>query len=224
MKRLFLRGSLFLTSLALITSTLRAALPESVRDWVEGQARIKTLSAAFRQERVLRSLKKPLANEGHLWFAAPGRFRWELTAPSSLLVVQAEPTHLLLLDPTRHLGRRLSPEKAAQGPADAVAFLQMGFPRKPEEFEKAFSILDSTADGKGRLTSLSLQLRDAKAAAMVPKIVFNMEASTGTLTAFHVFLKDGSRIDTTILSSKRNEAIKDDVFQPDLTQYRIKDE
>src|SRR5262245_23984784 len=50
----------------------------ALRSWLAAQTNIQTWSADFVQTRTLKALAQPLTASGHVWFAAPNRFRWEL--------------------------------------------------------------------------------------------------------------------------------------------------
>jgi len=69
-----------------------------VASWVAAQTNIRAWSADFVQTRSLKSLAQPLTNTGHVWFAAPNRFRWELGHPVLTIAVRA-PTELLVIYP-----------------------------------------------------------------------------------------------------------------------------
>ena len=52
-----------------------------LNSWFNAQTNIQTWTADFIQTRVLKSLTQPLTATGHVWFAAPNRFRWNSAAP-----------------------------------------------------------------------------------------------------------------------------------------------
>ena len=56
--------------------------------WFAAQTNIQTWSADFLQTRTLKSLTQPLTATGHVWFAAPNRFRWELGNPTQTIAVR----------------------------------------------------------------------------------------------------------------------------------------
>ena len=55
--------------------------------WLNAQTNIQTWSADFTQIRSLKALTQPLTTAGHVWFAAPNRFRWEIEKPSPTFAV-----------------------------------------------------------------------------------------------------------------------------------------
>src|SRR5215831_15574805 len=66
--------------------------------WLAAQTNIHSWSADFIQTRVLKSLAQPLTATGHVWFAFPNRFRWELGNPPQTIAVR-EAGELLIVYP-----------------------------------------------------------------------------------------------------------------------------
>src|SRR5258705_286086 len=50
--------------------------------WLSSQTNLQTWTADFVQTRTFRTLTQPLVATGHVWFATPNRFRWELGSPA----------------------------------------------------------------------------------------------------------------------------------------------
>src|SRR5690349_12057324 len=67
-----------------------------VATWLAKQKDLQTWSADFVQTRTLKSLTKPLTSKGHVWFATPNRFRWELGSPPQTIAVRAEKEMLVI--------------------------------------------------------------------------------------------------------------------------------
>ena len=68
---------------------MRAANADSVlAAWLNAQTNVQTWSASVIQTRALKSLTRPLTATGHVWFAAPNRFRWELGDPPQTIAVR----------------------------------------------------------------------------------------------------------------------------------------
>src|SRR4051794_38894568 len=93
--------SCWLLLLILIGATGAATAAEMdplVASWLSAQTKLQTWSADFIQTRTLKSLAQPLTSTGHVWFAAPNSFRWELGSPPQTIAVRA-PTELLIFYP-----------------------------------------------------------------------------------------------------------------------------
>jgi len=66
--------------------------------WISAQTNLQTWSAEVTQTRALKTLTQPLIAQGRVWFAAPNRFRWELTSPSQTIAVR-QPEQMLVIYP-----------------------------------------------------------------------------------------------------------------------------
>src|SRR5438045_6189795 len=60
-----------------------------VASWLSAQTNVHTWSADFIQTRTLKSLTEPLTATGHVWFAEPNRFHWELGNPPQTIAIRA---------------------------------------------------------------------------------------------------------------------------------------
>src|SRR5882724_7483799 len=69
--------------------------------WLAKQPDIQTWSADFIQTRALKSLTQPLTATGHVWFAAPNRFRWELGHPPQTIAVRGSNEMLVIYPPLK---------------------------------------------------------------------------------------------------------------------------
>src|SRR6266478_6335328 len=90
---------LLLPFLAWATSSIpaNAATNNSpVAAWLNGQTNLHTWSADCIQTRTFKSLAQPLTSTGHVWFAEPNRFRWELGRPAQTIAVRAEKEMLVI--------------------------------------------------------------------------------------------------------------------------------
>src|SRR5256885_1894131 len=101
--------------------------------WLAAQTNIQTWSADFVQTRTFKSLKQPLTPTGHVWFAAPNRFHWELGSPAQTIAVRA-PAEMLVIYPRLKYVERYPLSGSQTGPwRDALSLLEAGFPRSQAE-------------------------------------------------------------------------------------------
>src|SRR5689334_19884203 len=118
--------------------------PPAVASWLAAQTNIQTWSADFVQTRTLKSLTQPLTASGHVWFAAPNRFRWELGNPAQTIAVRA-PTEMLVIYPRLKRVERFPLTGEQTGPwRDALELLETGFPRSEAEMTSRLKILSQT--------------------------------------------------------------------------------
>src|SRR6266853_1759886 len=101
--------------------------------WLGAQTNIQSWSADFIQTRTFKSLTQPLTATGHVWFAEPNRFRWELGRPAQTIAVRAT-NELLVIYPRLKRVERYPLSGAQTGEwRDALALLESGFPRSEAE-------------------------------------------------------------------------------------------
>src|SRR5438128_2520153 len=79
-------GLLFLVSAW--AHSLSAAPASPLTQWLNAQTNIQTWEAEVTQTRTLKTLAQPLVSYGHVWFAAPNRFRWEIGNPAQTIAVR----------------------------------------------------------------------------------------------------------------------------------------
>ena len=116
-----------------------AALSPVLKSWLAAQTNMQTWAAEVVQTRTLKSLSQPLTATGHVWFAAPNRFRWELGSPAQTIAVRA-PQELLVIYPRLKRVERFPLSGQQSGPwRDALALLEAGFPRSEAEMEKQYN-------------------------------------------------------------------------------------
>src|SRR6266853_4648909 len=112
--------------------------------WLGAQTNIQSWSADVIQTLTFKSLTQPLTATGHVWFAAPNRFRWELGNPPQTIAVRA-PQEMLVMYPRLKRVERYPLTGDQTGPwRDALALLEAGFPRSQPEMEARLKILSQT--------------------------------------------------------------------------------
>src|SRR5438132_7391159 len=101
--------------------------------WLAHQPNIQTWSADFVQTRALKSLTQPLTATGHVWFAEPNRFRWELGNPPRTIAVRA-PNEMLVIYPLLKRVERFPLTGSQTGQwRHALALLATRFPQTQAE-------------------------------------------------------------------------------------------
>lgn len=191
-------------------SVAPAELDPAVASWLAAQERIQTWSADFVQTRTLKSLTQPLTTAGHVWFAAPNRFRWELGKPPQTIAVRA-PGELQIFYPRLKRVERFPLTAGQTGPwRDALALLEAGFPRSESELQKQYHVRSQSASG--RSYTLVLEPKSASARRMIPQVTIVFDTESHLLLATQLQFADGSTM--------RND-FKDPVLNPEteLSQF-----
>jgi outer membrane lipoprotein-sorting protein len=209
------------TLLALFSPVASAAeLPPPVASWLAAQTNIQTWSAEFVQTRVLKSLTQPLTASGHVWFAAPNRFRWELGNPAQTIAVRA-PTELLILYPRLKRVERFPLTGGQTGRwRDALALLETGFPRSAAQLESQYNILSQSVTND--TCQLVLQPKSGSARRMMPQIRIDFDTKTSALRATELQFADGSTMRNDFKNPVINPSIDEKMFDPEIpSDYKV---
>lgn len=194
-------------------------LNPEVASWLAAQSKIQTWSADFTQTRTLRSLSQPLKSTGHVWFAAPDRFHWELGHPPRTIAVRA-PDEMLIFYPQLKRVERF-PLTGQAGPwREALELLQAGFPRSASELESRYDILSqSVSDGLGKLV---LAPKSASARRMMPRIEIDFDPQSQSLRGTELEFADGSTMRNDFTNPQMNPKVEEGMFTPPIpSDYKV---
>ncbi len=214
---MFASGAL---ALAGATSVRAAALNPEVASWLAAQTNIQSWSADFVQTRALKSLAQPLTASGHVWFAAPNRFRWELGHPPQTIAVRA-PQELLVIYPRLKRVERFPLTGSQTGPwRDALALLEAGFPRSAAELQAQYNIISQKMqDGIGQLV---LQPKSASARRMIPQIEIDFDTKDFSLRSTELQFADGSTMRNDFKNPVLNPKPDPEMFSPQIpNDYKV---
>jgi outer membrane lipoprotein-sorting protein len=180
--------------------------------WLSAQTNIQSWTADFAQTRALRSLTQPLTATGHVWFAQPNRFRWELGHPAKTIAVRATDELLIFYPILKRVERYpLGSDQTGQW-RDALALLEAGFPRSQAELESRFRILSQTVSNQ--ICELALQPRSAAARKMMPQIKIAFSTSDSSLKATELQFADGSTMRNDFMNAVLNPKVETELFTP----------
>ncbi len=178
------------------SQNLRAAdIPQSgtVLDaWFAAQKNLQTWSADFVQTRVLQTLTQPLVATGHVWFAMPDQFRWELGQPARTIAVRHNDEMLVIYPLLKRAERYPMGANAPREWRDAMSLLQAGFPHNRKEFESQFQLL-SLVETNG-LWQFALQPKSRFARQMMTELRITLATNDFSLAATELIFVDGSRM------------------------------
>jgi outer membrane lipoprotein-sorting protein len=183
-----------------------------INSWLSAQTNLQTWSADVVQTRNLKSLTNPLTAEGHVWFAAPNRFRWEIGSPPQTIAVRKS-DEMLVIYPRLKRAERFPLEQQNSGPfKDTLALLDAGFPRARADLEARFQITSQTISND--VCTLGLQPRSPSARRMMPAIRVAFNTNDWMLRSTELQFADGSTMHNQFQNPKLNPPIDEKLFSP----------
>ena len=186
----------------------------SLAGWLSAQTNLQTWTAEVTQTRALKTLTQPLIARGNVWFAAPNRFRWELTSPSQTIAVR-QPEQMLVIYPRLKRAERYPLNGDQAGPwKDALSLLEAGFPRSQAELESRFNVLSQTVSNA--VLNVVLQPKSPSARRLMPQIKITVATNDFTLRATELQFADGSTMRNDFSNALLNPKLADDLFAPKL--------
>lgn len=223
------RSAFFPLLSALFAPVFPAAAEDSVdlapvRRWITRQAKVKTLTADFRQERHLRTVRKPLVSEGKFWFTAGdggGAFRWQAGEPPKLIAILTPDREFCLMEPEKKEAQVFSRETVERDSgAQGLNFLKAGFAASLEELREQFQITEVAPEGE----FWRVELKPARGGdrVVVRRMTLFLLRDGDTLTAMRLYFRDGSWMENAFTRFQENPAIPAELFRPDLTGYAVK--
>ena len=196
------------------TSAFGAEAGVWLSGWLSAQTNLQTWSAEVTQTRALKTLTQPLIAQGRVWFAAPNRFRWELTSPSQTIAVR-QPEQMLVIYPRLKRAERYPLNGDHAGPwKDALSLLEAGFPRSQAELESRFNVVSQTVSNK--VLDVVLQPKSPSARRLMPQIKITVATNDFTLRATELHFADGSTMRNDFSNALLNPKLADDLFTPKL--------
>jgi len=216
MRRFFLLCSLLALAPLAHAAELSPADRAALDQWIERQAKIKTLSADFVQTRILRALKSPVAPAGRMWFRAPGDFRWELGTPPKTIVIRHGET-VSFIEPEKKRAS-LSPDEAMKKKAGMMDF---PFVATPAEFDRRFEIVSFERDGD--LCRAVLRAKEGPAREYLKALKLVFSTATGNLATLEMSFRDGSALRNDFTNVKINEKLPAGIFEYDLDGFKVDD-
>ncbi len=194
-----------------------------VKRWIEAQKSVKTLSSDFEQERELRSLKRPLKNVGKFYYEAPSSFRWQIGKAGEIpksVAVQRNGEGIVIAEPQKKRAKTYTmTDVREEGKARGFSFLDSGYPRSFEAFDKNFQVTEIKSSG-GTVT-FRAEPRARKAKLVLRYVIFTVDARSHELKQLYLRFRDSSNITTRFYNTKRNAKLSSGIFSYDLTGYKV---
>jgi outer membrane lipoprotein-sorting protein len=169
------------------------------------------LSADFIQTRTLKTLVQPLTAKGHLWFAPPNQFRWELGNPAQTIALRHADDMYVIYPRLKRAEHYPLGASAPPGWRDAMALLDAGFPHTRKEFDSQFQLRSlSETNGTWRL---ALDPRAAAAREIMPDLRIFLTTNDFLLAGTELVFVDGSRMRNDFTNTVVNGPVDDKIFQ-----------
>lgn len=202
----------------LLVSSAAASTAPVAKDWLDAwlahQATIQTWEADVLQTRRLKSLVHPLISTGHVWFASPDRFRWELGTPPQSSAIRDSNRLVIVHHKLKRLESfPLSSGKAAPQWRDALALLETGFPRDPATFRHQFEVL-AIDHIEGAPVTLRLSPQAPGARRWMPEMTLGIEPQSHSLLWTEIRFADGSTLRNDFSKERINEPLNPLQFSP----------
>ncbi len=211
-----------------VGGVLQAASSERLPDlsplksWMAAQKNIRSLSADFMQTRALRTLRSPLRSQGRLWFRAPDQFRWELgDPPKTIIIGTADGITVIHPEKMRAERKPLASPGSPAGFVEALGMIRLPQGGSLEEFQRRIQVLAITTSGA--TCHLEMLPRDASARRL-SAIKLAFDTRTGHWISFEIVTREGTSILNEFHNVKINIGIDKEIFDFDLTGYKVTDE
>ena len=199
---------------ALVVFVARATATDTnavISGWLAAQSNIQTWEADFKQTRTLKTLTKPLIASGHLRFASPDRFRWELLAPSQTIALRDADQMWVIYPMLKRAERYRFDEKTSGEWRETLSLLEAGFPRNRAELASRFhvvSILETNGNWQ-----LALQPSSAFARKLMRQITVGLATNDYALTSTELEFVDGSRMRNDFTNAVYNPKVEENIFK-----------
>jgi outer membrane lipoprotein-sorting protein len=206
--------------IALSAADRQPQVSPPVSAWLSAQTNIQTWTADVTQIRTLKTLTQPLVSTGHVWFAAPNQFRWEIGNPPQTIAIRKS-DEMLVIYPRLKRAERYSFTTQPSGPwKDTLALLEAGFPRNEADLTRQFKI--AGVNTSNQLCELNLEPKSTSARHMMPRLTVAFSTNDFVLRATELQFADGSTMRNEFSSPVLNPQIDPALFAPQLTlDYKI---
>lgn len=206
-----LRPAVFALIILLTGQNLFAADVNTVLDgWFAAQKQVKSWSADFIQTRRLKTLTEPLVAQGHVDFAMPDDFRWEIGQPARTIAV-GDGHSMFVIYPLLKRAEQypLGPNTPKQW-RDLMSLLQAGFPHSRKEFEAQFQVKSLTETNGTWVMSLSPQSSYAR--QMMPELRLGLGTNNYALESTEMIFVDGSSMRSDFTNAVMNPTLDKTLF------------
>jgi outer membrane lipoprotein-sorting protein len=203
---------LMLWGLSFCLSARAAETPVVLQKFLSAQTNLQSWSAELTQIRRLKTLTQPLVSTGHVWFAAPVRFRWEMGTPAQTIAVRNTNDLLVFYPRLKRVEKyALTGERMGQW-KETLALLEAGFPRSQADIEKLFKVLSTSQTND--VHYVALQPKSFSTRRVMPQITLSIGADDFQLRATELRFGDGSTMRNEFSNAQKNPKLDDALFAP----------
>lgn len=182
--------------------------------WLNAQTNIHTWSADLIQTRRLKALVQPLTATGHVWFATPNRFRWELGHPPQTIAVKNADEMLVIYPSLKRVERYPLTGRQPAEWRDMLSLLEAGFPRDRADLDSHFKFLSQSVSHD--VCEVVLAPNSASARRMMPQMKIAFDTNDFALRTTELEFADGSTMRNDFTNAELNVKIEDSLFTPKL--------
>lgn len=189
---------------------------EVLESWIEAQAGLRSVEAAFVQTRELPALRVPLRSEGRLWMVRGGCFRWEVGNPPGLVVLRT-PEGVWVAWPRRREFQQI--DHAEADGAEWRGALEFPGGLGVDEFRRRFEVLGVSTEEAG-ICRIDLLPREAKAREYVNSMRLKFAVDGGAVVEFEIRLRNGAVLRNEFREVRMNGPVDMEVFRMETTGWR----
>jgi outer membrane lipoprotein-sorting protein len=185
-----------------------------INQWLAAQSNLKTWTADFTQTRSLKTLKQPLRSQGHLTFAAPNNFRWQLGDPAQTLAIRNS-NEMTVVYPKLKRAERYPLGGAGNEPwRDALALMDAGFPSSSVGLDNRFKLvsLQITND----LAQIILEPRSVMAKKFISDVQLFLRTNDYSMAANQLQFSDGSILRNDFTNAVQNPGLHRGAFDAEI--------
>lgn len=188
--------------------------------WFAAQKGLHTWSADFVQTRALKTLTQPLVANGHISFAMPNEFRWELGQPAKTIALRQGDEMFVVYPRLKRAERYPLGAGTPTEWRDTMSLLSAGFPHDRKEFEAQFQILSLTETNG--VWQFSLQPKSVFARRMMPELRLGLATNGFSLASTELVFVDGSRMRNDFTNAVLNPVLDGKLFEwSPPTDYKV---
>jgi outer membrane lipoprotein-sorting protein len=179
--------------------------------WFAAQKNVHSWSADFVQTRALKTLTQPLVVKGHIVFAMPNDFRWELGQPAQTIALRHGDEMFVIYPRLKRAERYPLGVGTSAEWRDTMSLLQAGFPRDQKEFSAQFQILSLTETNGA--WQMSLQPKSTFVRQMMPELCIGLATNDFSLVSTEFIFVDGSRLRNDFTNAVLNPSPDEKLFE-----------